>query len=179
MTMRTRAHAAMVRMRTSSSFLLAHTAPGRVSPCAGRRSLLRGASVLPLLLFFASTGFAAGVAAPGSDAKAGKDGKKHQHAAAVVRIAQGQVVNGAKKPLENAIVYLEDPTSLTIKSYLTDASGHFHFTQLAAQTDYEVWAEQNGTQSKHKFISQFSSHDHFDFQLTLDPNKKKKLLGFL
>ena len=96
-----------------------------------------------------------------------------------MRVAQGQVVNGAKKPLENAIVYLEDPTSLTIKSYLTDASGHFHFSQLAAQTDYEVWAEQNGTQSKHKFISQFSSHNRFDFQLTLDPNKKKKLLVFL
>ena len=89
------------------------------------------------------------------------------------------VINGAKQPVEGAIVYLENPTSLAIKSYLTDNKGHFHFTQLAAQTDYDVWAEQNGVQTKHKFISQFSSHTHFAFTLKLVPEKKKKLLGFL
>ncbi len=107
------------------------------------------------------------------------DKRKAQKPVSTVRIAEGQVVNGAKKPLEGAVVYLENPTSLDIKSYLSDSGGHFHFGQLALQTDYEVWAEQNGTQSKHKFISQFSSHTHFDFTLTLDPDKKKKLLGIL
>ncbi len=109
--------------------------------------------------------------------KAGK--KKNQATIAAVRIAEGQVLNGARQPLAGAVVYLENPASLDIKSYLSDASGHFHFAQLAAQTDYDVWAEQNGTQSKHKFISQFSSHTHFDFTLTVDPNKKKKLFGIL
>ncbi len=96
----------------------------------------------------------------------------------VPRIAQGQVVNGAGKSVEGAVVYLENPISLSINSYLTDAQGHFHFTQLQAQTDYEVWAEQNGVQSKHKFISQFSSHNQFNFTLKLTP-EHKKLLGFL
>ena len=105
--------------------------------------------------------------------------KKPRPPVAVVRVAEGEVVNGAKKPLEGAIVYLENPISLDVKSYLTDAKGHFHFTQIAPQTDYEVWAEQNGTQSKHKFISQFSSHTHFEFTLVLDPDKKKKLFGIL
>ena len=98
---------------------------------------------------------------------------------AVQRIAEGQVINGTQKPIEGAIVYLENPTSLDIKSYLTDNQGHFHFTQLAPQTDYEVWAEQNGVQTKHKFISQFSSHTHFQFTLKLVPEHKKKLLGIL
>ena len=97
----------------------------------------------------------------------------------VQRIAEGFVINGARQPIEGAIVYLENPTSLDIKSYLTDGKGHFHFTQLAAQTDYEVWAEQNGVQTKHKFISQFSSHNHFEFTLKLVPEHKKKLLGIL
>ena len=126
------------------------------------------------MLAFTGTVFASAALTPKVD-----NAKAKRQQIAVVRIAEGQVINGARKPLEGAVVYLEDPTSLAIRSYLTDASGHFHFAQLAAQTDYEVWAEQNGTQSKHKFISQFSSHTHFDFQLTLDPNKKKKLLGFL
>ena len=115
--------------------------------------------------------------APGPASGANKHAKRPTPVAE--RIAEGEVINGAKKPIEGAIVYLENPTSLDIKSYLTDNQGHFHFTQLAAQTDYEVWAEQNGVQTKHKFISQFSSHTHFEFTLKLVPEKKKKLLGIL
>lgn len=96
--------------------------------------------------------------------------------ATAVRIAEGQVIDAAKKPVAGAVVYLENPTSLAMRSYLTDATGHFHFAQLAPETDYEIWAEQNGVESKHKFISQFSSHTHFDFTLKLEP-AKKKLLG--
>ena len=110
---------------------------------------------------------------------AGKDKHGRHPAPPPERIAEGQVINGAKKPIEGAVVYLENPTSLDIKSYLTDSKGHYHFSQLAAQTDYEVWAEQNGVQSKHRFISQFSSHTHFEYTLTLKPEKKKKLLGIL
>ena len=174
-TTRTRVRAPTVRMKTSKRLTLTFTASGRPGWRARNGALLlKIVCLTPFALVFAGVG-SAGAAAP---SKADKN-KAKREATAVVRIAQGQVVNGGKKPLAGAIVYLEDPTSLNIKSYLTDESGHFHFNQLAAQTDYEVWAEQNGTQSKHKFISQFSSHTHFSFQLTLDPDKKKKLLGFL
>ena len=152
-------------MKTSKLPLAAAVPRRRQLPrlsAASRRSL--AVCLLPLLLLSFSA-FA--------------HADKHKRpTAAVQRVAEGEVVNGAKKPVEGAIVYLENPTSLDIKSYLTDTNGHFHFTQVAAQTDYEVWAEQNGVQSKHKFISQFSSHTHFDFTLKLVP-EKKKLLGFL
>lgn len=105
---------------------------------------------------------------------------KHAAAKAVPDIvAEGHVVNHAKAPVANAVVYLENPNSLAIKSYLTDQNGHFHFNELSPQTDYEVWAEQNGVESKHKFISQFSSHTKFDFTLRLNPGHGHKLLGFL
>ena len=118
------------------------------------------------------------LALPGAQRAHAADHKQQRPAVAAVRIAQGQVVNGAKAPVEGAVVYLENPTSLDIKSYLTDNNGHFHFSQLAPQTDYEVWAEQNGVESKHRFISQFNSHTHYNFTLKLTP-EKKKLLGFL
>ena len=102
--------------------------------------------------------------------------KKKQPPAPAVRFVEGNVVSHAKTPVEGAIVYLEDPKSMAIKSYLTDSKGYFHFTNLAAQTDYEIWAEQEGVQSKHKFISQFSSHARFVFTLKLDPKVKKKFL---
>ena len=74
-----------------------------------------------------------------------------------------------------AVVYLENPKSLDVQSYLSDSKGYFHFSQISPQTDYEVWAEQNGVQSKHKFISQFSNHIAFHFTLKLMPERKKFL----
>lgn len=95
----------------------------------------------------------------------------------VTHTVDGTVVNGAKAPVAGAVVYLENPKSLDVQSYLTDEQGHFHFLHIAPQTDYEVWAEQNGVETKHKFISQFSSHVHFHLTLKLTPEKKKKFLG--
>jgi hypothetical protein len=96
---------------------------------------------------------------------------------AVQRTLTGQVINGAKAPVAGAVVYVENPKTLDVRSYLSDGSGKFHFSQIAPLTDYEVWAEQNGVQSKHKFISQFSSHTHFNYILKIEPEKKKKFLG--
>lgn len=102
--------------------------------------------------------------------------KQHKVKPAVDIIAIGKVLH-AGAPVEGAVVYLENPKSLTIKSYLTVANGGYHFSNLSPETDYEVWAEQNGIQSKHKFISQFSSHSKFEFTLKLEPEKKHKFLG--
>ncbi len=98
---------------------------------------------------------------------------------AVRHTIEGNVMNGAKTPVIGAVVYLENPKSLDVSSYLTDDKGYFHFSQISPQTDYELWAEQNGVETKHKFISQFSSHVHFHFILKLTPEKKKKFLGIL
>ena len=89
----------------------------------------------------------------------------------------GTVVNAGRASITGAVVYLENPKSLDVQSYLSDAQGHFHFNQISPQTDYEVWAEQNGIESRHHFISQFSSHVNFHFLLKLTPEKKKKFLG--
>lgn len=95
---------------------------------------------------------------------------------AVRHTVEGTVINDAKAPVSGAVVYLENPKSLDVQSYLTDDKGQFHFNQISPQTDYEVWAEQNGVETKHKFISQFSSHVHFHFTLKLT-TKRHKFLG--
>lgn len=96
---------------------------------------------------------------------------------AVHHTVDGTVVDANHAPLSGAVVYLENPKSLDVQSYLSDAQGHFHFNHISPQTDYEVWAEQNGVESKHRFISQFSSHVNFHFTLAVTPGKKKKFLG--
>lgn len=100
-----------------------------------------------------------------------------QGRAAVRHTVDGTVVDGNRAALSGVVVYLENPKSLDVQSYLSDAQGHFHFNHISPQTDYELWAEQNGVESKHQFISQFSSHIDFHFTLKVTPNKKKKLLG--
>lgn len=87
----------------------------------------------------------------------------------------GIVLDKNEQPLAGAVVYLENPKSLDVQSYLSDAQGHFHFNQITPQTDYEVWAEQNGIESKHKWISQFSSHVNFHLKLKVEPGRKKFL----
>lgn len=168
--MKTRTPAPPTRMRTNSlnsQSKLVGQSQTRPRVSSGRR----GSVTLPCLFFLLCTG-AVGCAARTN---------KHRPVPPIiaVRIAEGHVVNDDNQTVEGAVVYLENPTSLAIKSYLSDAKGNYHFSQLAQQTDYELWAEKDGTQSKHKFISQFSSKTHFvvPLKLDIDPDKRKKFLG--
>lgn len=84
------------------------------------------------------------------------------------RVVEGRVVNKQDTPINGAVVYLKDTRSLSVKSYLTDENGRFHFGQLADGADYEVWAEQNGKRSSSKSISQFNSKLDIQFTLKID-----------
>ena len=83
------------------------------------------------------------------------------------RTVLGTVVNGSGQPLDKAVVYLQDQKTQIIRSYVTVNGGQFHFNQLSADTDYEVWAEVNKVRSKRKFVSMFSSHVKFTYKLKI------------
>ena len=87
------------------------------------------------------------------------------------RAVQGRVTNKEDAAIVGAVVYLKDTRSLSVKSYLTDDQGHFHFGQLADGADYEIWAEQNGKRSSSKNISQFNSKLDIQFTLKIDTSK--------
>lgn len=69
------------------------------------------------------------------------------------------------KPVQGAVVYLQDSKSLAVKSYLSDAQGKFHFRELSMSADYDLWAEMNGKRSKTKSISQFNSKPDLQYRL--------------
>ncbi len=69
------------------------------------------------------------------------------------------------KPVQGAVVYLQDSKSLAVKSYLSDAQGRFHFRQLSMSADYDLWAEVSGKRSKTKTISQFNSKPDLSYRL--------------
>jgi hypothetical protein len=85
----------------------------------------------------------------------------------IERTVDGKVVNKTDAPLGGSVVYLKDTHSLTIKTYICDEAGHFHFGQLSQNSDYDLWAESNGVKSNTKSISSFDDRNSYYFTLTV------------
>lgn len=73
------------------------------------------------------------------------------------KTVQGKVLSSSDKPLSGAIVYLEDGKTNSIRSFISTADGSYHFGQLANDTDYQVWARYQNTQSDKRGISSYDS----------------------
>jgi hypothetical protein len=87
----------------------------------------------------------------------------------VQRIVEGKVVNNSDVPVKGAVVYLKEGRS--VKSFIANDQGGYRFGQLAQNTDYEIWAEQDGKKSDVKTISSFDSKNHFYIDLKIDSDK--------
>jgi Carboxypeptidase regulatory-like domain len=84
------------------------------------------------------------------------------------RVVSGKVTDGANAPIKGAVVYLKDSRSLSVKSFFSDAEGAYRFGQLSQNSDYEVWAENNGKKSAVKTISSFDNKNQFYINLKID-----------
>ena len=83
----------------------------------------------------------------------------------VQRVVSGRVLDDGDKPVPNAVVYLKDTKTLSVKSYIAGADGTYRFGQLSGTTDYEIWAESGGKKSKTRGISSFDSKTQFTIDL--------------
>jgi hypothetical protein len=88
-----------------------------------------------------------------------------------VRVVQGTAQNAEAQPQQNAVVYLQDQKTLEVRTYITEADGHYRFGQLSSDVDYQLWAEFKGHKSKTKSISSFDSKKQFNFDLKIDTAK--------
>jgi hypothetical protein len=94
-----------------------------------------------------------------------------QSLAQSVRVVQGMAQNAEAQPQQNAVVYLQDQKTLEVRTYITEADGHYRFGQLSSDVDYQLWAEYKGRKSKTRSISSFDSKKQFNFDLKIDTPK--------
>jgi protocatechuate 3,4-dioxygenase beta subunit len=126
-----------------------------------RASLTPGSSrrfvwlVLPLLLAIGA------LSAQAQDKKGGPE----------LRTVHGTVVDRDEQPVSGSVVYLLNRKSQAVRTYITDASGGYHFSGLDPNVDYEAHAEKEEMTSSSRTISSFDTRR--DMQVTLKLSKKR------
>lgn len=102
---------------------------------------------------------------------AAQDDKKRE---AQLRTVHGSVLDKSENPVAGAIVYLKNVKTLSVKTYIADDSGHYRFSGLDPNVDYEIRAEKGATTSANHTISSFDSRKDIPLSLKLDKKKESK-----
>ncbi len=130
------------------------------------RKAIIGASVLVMLslLMLSALVFSTSVlAAPAQ--LFGRDSKQDK-----TRLLTGKVLDGGDNPLPNAVVYLTNTRTRSVKTYIVGPDGAYRFPALQPSIDYEVYAQYNDRKSGTKTVSQFD--DRSQVYISLKVNAK-------
>jgi hypothetical protein len=84
------------------------------------------------------------------------------------RSVTGQVFSKSDAPISEAVVYLKNTKTLTVKSFITEKDGGYRFHGLSPNIDYEIYADYQGQKSPTKTISSFDTRSSITLNLRLD-----------
>jgi hypothetical protein len=85
-----------------------------------------------------------------------------------VRNLSGQVFTKSDSPISEAVVYLKNTKTLTIKTFITEKDGGYRFPGLSPAVDYEIYADYQGQKSPTKTISSFDTRSNVTLNLHVD-----------
>jgi Carboxypeptidase regulatory-like domain len=105
-------------------------------------------AALLLLVLSASVFSTSALAAPAQ--LFGRDSKQDK-----TRLLTGKVLDGGDNPLPNAVVYLTNTHTRSVKTYIVGPDGAYRFPALQPSVDYEVYAQYDNRKSGTKTVSQF------------------------
>jgi hypothetical protein len=84
------------------------------------------------------------------------------------RLLTGKVIDSGDSPLPNAVVYVTDTRTRAVKTYIVGTDGAYRFPALAANVDYQIYAQSNGKTSDTKKMSQFDDRKVVNIVLKID-----------
>ena len=90
---------------------------------------------------------------------------------ATTRTLTGSVLDKGDQPVADAVVYLKNTKTLTVRTYIAQKDGSYRFPEISNNIDYEVYAERNGKKSDTKVLSQFDDREQPHINLKIDVNK--------
>ena len=93
----------------------------------------------------------------------GRDSKQDK-----TRLLTGKVLDGGDNPLPNAVVYLTNTHTRSVKTYIVGPDGAYRFPALQPSIDYEVYAQYNNRKSGSKTVSQFDDRGQVYISLKID-----------
>jgi hypothetical protein len=86
----------------------------------------------------------------------------------VGRLVLGKVLDSQDNPLSDAIVYLTNTRTRSIKTYIVGQDGTYRFPALSNSIDYEIYAQYKGHKSETKSVSQFDDRSQVYLDLKID-----------
>ncbi len=98
------------------------------------------------------------------------DPQKKKDADSTVRSVEGVVDDAEGRPVQGAVVHLENTKTLQIRSFITKEDGSYVFHGLSTNVDYRLKAERQSSASDVKTLSVFDSRSKAVINLKL--NKK-------
>ena len=84
------------------------------------------------------------------------------------RLLTGKVLDGGDNPLPNAVVYLTNTHTRSVKTYIVGPDGAYRFPALQPTIDYEVYAQYNNRKSGTKTVSQFDDRPQVYISLKIN-----------
>lgn len=83
------------------------------------------------------------------------------------RTVSGTVLSASSTPVSGATVFLKNEKTKAIRSFTSVENGHFQFSQVAKDQDFDLWAEKDGKKSPVKTVSSWDARDTYISDLKL------------
>jgi hypothetical protein len=83
------------------------------------------------------------------------------------RTVTGTVLSAESAPVAGATVFLKNEKTKAIRSFTSIANGHFQFSQVNKDQDYDLWAEKDGRKSAVKTVSSWDARNEVVSDLKL------------
>jgi carboxypeptidase family protein len=91
-----------------------------------------------------------------------------------LRSVSGQVVDKDENPLTDAVIYLENMSTKSVQSHISEAGGNYSFSGLDPNVDYQIYAEHGDMISSTHVISSFDSRTDVNLEIKVDHPKPAK-----